>query len=136
MTHRSKGAKIGRSGYCATAVEANNFHRHADIGWRSRMVGGTIRSVQRQLYPHWELCLAIGHSLPESLFTRLHALAGQGGKIRIAQVEDPATWAGKVNAALKLASGDFVALVGPGDALSEHALYWAAKELVAFPRRI
>ena len=49
------------------------------------------------------------------------------------QVEDPATWAEKVNAALKLAAGDFVALVDPGDALSEHALYWVAKELVAFP---
>ena len=98
-----------------------------------KWLGGTIGSLRTQLYPHWELCLAIGNSLPESLSTRLHALAGQGGRIRIAQVEDPATWARKVNAALKLASGDFVALLGPGDALSEHALYWAAKELIAFP---
>ncbi len=47
--------------------------------------------------------------------------------------EDPALWAKKVNAALRFAAGDFVALVEPGDALSEHALYWVAKELVAFP---
>ena len=85
-------------------------------------LGGTIRTVQKQIYPHWELCLVVGHSPPEPLSRLLHALAGQDGRIRVAQVEDPATWAGKVNAALKLASGDFVALLGPGDALSEHAL--------------
>ena len=98
-----------------------------------KWLAGTLRSVRTQLYPHWDLCLAVGHSVPESLSALLHALAGQDSRIRIVQVEDPATWAGKVNAALKLASGDFVALVDPGDALSEHALYWVAKELVAFP---
>ena len=98
-----------------------------------KRLGGTIRSVQMQIYPHWELCLAVGHSLPESLSRLLRALVGRDGKIRITQVEDSATWVGKVNAALKLASGDFVALIEPGDALSEHALYWVAKELIAFP---
>jgi GT2 family glycosyltransferase len=97
-----------------------------------KWLAGTIRSVQTQLYPHWELCLAVGHSVPESLSKNLYTLAGQDNRIRIARVEYPATWAAKRNAALKLASGDFVALVEPGDELSERALYWVAKELVAF----
>lgn len=102
-------------------------------GGDQEWLGETIRSVHAQLYPHWELCLAVGHSLPESLSKLPHALAGQDCRVRVMQLEDSATWAGKVNAALKHAGGDFVALVEPGDALSEYALYWAAKELVAFP---
>ena len=98
-----------------------------------KRLGGTIRSVQTQLYPHWDLCLAIGHSVPESVSALLRAVAGQDSRIRIVQADDPATWMKKINAALKLAAGDFVALVEPGDALSEHALYWVAKELLAIP---
>ena len=98
-----------------------------------KWLGGTIRSVQTQLYPHWDLCLAVGHSVPESVSALLHAAAGQDSRIRIVQADDPATWTKKINAALKLAAGDFVALVEPGDALSEHALYWVAKELLAIP---
>jgi GT2 family glycosyltransferase len=96
-------------------------------------LGGTIRSVQAQLYSHWELCLAVGRSVPGSLSTLLDNLTGQDGRLQIARVEDPATWAGKLNAALTLASGDFVTLIDPGDAISEHALYWVAKEIIAFP---
>ena len=98
-----------------------------------KWLGWTVRSVRTQLYPHWELCLAVGRSIPESLSTLLRALARQDSRIRVVQAEDPTIWGKKVNAALKLAAGDFVALVDPGDALSEHALYWVAKELVAFP---
>ena len=94
---------------------------------------GTIGSVRTQFYPHWDLCLAVDRSVPESVSALLHAVAGQDSRIRIVQAEDPATWTKKINAALKLAAGDFVALVEPGDALSEHALYWIAKELLAIP---
>ena len=96
-------------------------------------VDETIRSVQRQLYPRWELCLAVERSVSEPLSKSLRALAQQDGRIRTVDVKDLSTWADRANAALKLASGDFVALVDPGDALSEHALYWVAKELAADP---
>ena len=93
----------------------------------------TIRSVQVQLYPHWELCLAIGRSLPQPLAETLRALARQDDKIRLADVDDASAWADKANAALALAAGDFVALLDPGDALAEQALYWVVKELIAHP---
>ena len=96
-------------------------------------VDETIRSVQRQLYPRWELCLAFEPSVSEPQSKSLRALAQQDGRIRTVGVKDLSTWADRANAALKLASGEFVALVDPGDALSEHALYWVAKELDAYP---
>ena len=96
-------------------------------------VDETIYSVQRQLYPHWKLCLAVDRSVSEPLSKSLRAMAQQDGRIRTIDVKDLSDWADRANAALKLASGDFVALVDPGDALSEHALYWVAKELAIDP---
>ena len=93
----------------------------------------TIRSVQRQLYPRWELCLAVERSVSEPQSKSIRALAQQDDRIRIVDVEASSTWADTANAALKLASGDFIGLMTRGDALAEHALYWAAKELIAFP---
>jgi O-antigen biosynthesis protein len=94
----------------------------------------TIRSVQAQLYPRWQLCVGVDVSIAEELRKDLDALAGQNGRIRIAHIEDPATWANKANGALALASGDFVAPIDPGDALAEQALYWVAKEVLAYPQ--
>ena len=93
----------------------------------------TIRSVQRQLYPRWELCLAVEHSVSEPLSKSIRALAEQDSRIRIVNVEEASTWADAANAALDLASGDFIGLMTRGDALAEHALYWVAKELTAYP---
>ncbi len=76
-------------------------------------VDETIRSVQRQLYPRWELCLAVERSVSEPLSKSLRGLAQQDGRIRTVDVKDLSTWADRANAALKLASGDFVALVDP-----------------------
>ena len=92
-----------------------------------------IRSVQAQLYPRWELCLAIERSVMQPLSETLRTLARQDERIRLAEVDAAAAWADKVNAALKLATGDFVAVLDPGDTLAEHALYWVAKELIAHP---
>jgi GT2 family glycosyltransferase len=94
----------------------------------------TIRSLQAQLYPRWQLCLGVDVSIAAELREDLDALAGQNGRIRIARIEDPATWASKANGALALASGDFVAPIDPGDALAEQALYWVAKEALAYPQ--
>ena len=93
----------------------------------------TIRSVQKQLYPRWELCLAVDRSASGPVSKSIRALAEQDGRIRIVDVEVPSTWADTANAALKLASGDFIGLMTRGDALAEHALYWVAKELIAYP---
>ena len=99
----------------------------------AKRLDGTIRSVQSQLYPRWELCIAVNGLVPESPSINLRTLARQDSRIRIVRFENSTTWAGMANAALKLASGDFVAPVDPGDTLAEHALYWVVKELVAYP---
>ena len=99
----------------------------------TKYLDATVRALLAQLYPHWELCLAVDRSAAQPLLCAMQTPAQQDGRIRIADVEDASAWADKANAALKLAAGDFVALADPGDALSEQALYWVAKELAAYP---
>jgi GT2 family glycosyltransferase len=61
----------------------------------------SIASVRRQLYPHWQLCIAADGSA--------------------------AAW----NAVLAEARGDHVALVAPGDELAEQALFAVARAVAA-----
>lgn len=88
----------------------------------------TINSVEAQLYPTWELCLGVGASLPDKLREELHALDQRDNRIRIAWVEQFATWADKANGALALASSDFIAPLDVGDVIAEDAFYWVARE--------
>jgi len=88
----------------------------------------TLNSVETQLYPYWELCLGVGPSALCELREELDALEKRENRIRIARVENSATWADKANRALTLATGDFVAPLDVGDALAEDALYWVARE--------
>src|SRR5947207_4739583 len=60
----------------------------------------TLKSVEAQLYPHWELCLGVVASVPDQPREKLHALERRHNRIRIARVEDTATWAEKANGAL------------------------------------
>jgi O-antigen biosynthesis protein len=83
----------------------------------------TIRSMQTQLYPYWELCCSADASVLEECRAELRDVARQDHRIRCAFREDITAWATKANAALHLASADFVAPIDPGDTLAEDALY-------------
>src|SRR5262245_3179177 len=92
----------------------------------------TIRSIQAQLYPYWELCCSADASVLQECRAELRDVARQDHRIRCAfREEDTATCATKANAALSLASGDFVAPIDPGDTLAEDALYRVVKETLA-----
>jgi O-antigen biosynthesis protein len=91
----------------------------------------TIRSMQTQLYPYWELCCSADASVLEECRAELRDVARQDHRIRCAFREDITAWATKANAALHLASADFVAPIDPGDTLAEDALYRVVKEILA-----
>lgn len=93
----------------------------------------TIASVRAQLYPHWELCVAEGGPREAGALRALDEAAGADPRVKQTLSPVPGDSCAAVNAALGLASGEFVALVGHGDLLPEHALYEAAAELAAHP---
>jgi GT2 family glycosyltransferase len=91
-----------------------------------------IASVRSQLYPHWELCIADTGSSGAHVRNLLETAAREDPRIKL----ELCSGTGKAlasNAALSLATGDFVALLDPEDELAEHALYLLAEELESHP---
>ena len=93
----------------------------------------SFHSVITQLYPDWELCIAVD-AVTEPLWTAiLRDRATSDPRIRVAQLGSVESAAAATNAALDLAKGEFVAFLRIGDLLPEHALYEVAIEIAANP---
>jgi GT2 family glycosyltransferase len=85
----------------------------------------SFESVIAQLYPYWELCLALDY-LTEPL-VKPFLLSARTLDPRIKLVRSgSARGSESTNAALNATSGEFVTFLQPGDILAEHALYEVA----------
>ena len=82
-----------------------------------------IRSVQNQLYPHWELCIADDASTNPDVPTLLSRYASEDARIKVIYRKKNGHISAASNSALELATGEFVALLDHDDELPEHALY-------------
>jgi glycosyltransferase involved in cell wall biosynthesis len=91
-----------------------------------------IDSVRNQLYPHWELCIADDGS-PSDVVARVVREAAADPRIKFVRCANSGHIAAATNAALAIASGDFVALMDHDDLLAERALYEIAVEIAAHP---
>lgn len=92
-----------------------------------------VGSIQRQLYPHWELCLADDASPSPHVVQVLEELAAADPRIHWVRREKNGHICAASNTALQLATGEFVALVDHDDILPEHALYEVVAELNKHP---
>ena len=91
-----------------------------------------VDSVCRQFYPHWELCIADDASTRAETRQALDELAARcDQRIKIRRVKQNTGIAGASNAALELASGDYVGLLDNDDELSRDALIEMAQRIVA-----
>ena len=98
-----------------------------------RLLREAIASVQAQLYPHWELCIADDASPTDTVVKVLQEVASTDDRIKWLRRDTNGHIAATTNSALALATGDFVALMDHDDVLPEHALYEVAVELEAHP---
>jgi len=89
-----------------------------------------IESVQAQLYPDWELCIADDAS-PAPHVRRVLERAARDPRIKVILRESNGHVAAASNSALGLARGEYVALLDHDDELSEHALAIMAEEIAA-----
>lgn len=94
----------------------------------SNMLITTIESVRNQLYDNWELCIADDASNKSYIRRILNEYAKKDGRVKVVFRKSNGYISEASNSALKLASGDFIALLGHEDALSEDALYHIALE--------
>lgn len=92
-----------------------------------------IESVLAQTYPHWELCLADGNSSVEHVRPILEKYAGADKRLKVQFLDANRGIAGNTNAALALATGEFVALLDHDDMLAPFALFEVVKALNDHP---
>ena len=88
-----------------------------------------IKSVLRQLYPDWELCIADDASTSPYVQSVLQDYAALDSRIKVMRRDINGHVSAATNSALELATGEFVALLDHDDVLSERALYEVVVEL-------
>ncbi|WP_161575406.1 glycosyltransferase [Beggiatoa leptomitoformis] len=92
-----------------------------------------IESVQAQIYPHWELCIADDASPNASVREVLAEYAAQDARIKVVYRTENGHISAASNSALALATGEFIAFMDHDDTLAEHALFWMAKDILENP---
>ncbi|MFM8939514.1 MAG: glycosyltransferase family 2 protein, partial [Phenylobacterium sp.] len=97
-------------------------------------LAAAIASVKAQAWPKWELRLADDASPGEATWARLQAEAAADPRIRIVRRAANGHISAATNAALALASGDFVAFMDQDDLIPPHALLEVAAELIRHPQ--
>lgn len=98
-----------------------------------RWLRRAIRSVQAQLYPHWELCVVDDASSDRHIWPLLEKLARRDNRIKVMRRAENGHISATSNDALALARGEFVALLDHDDELAPTALYFAALALQRQP---
>ncbi len=98
---------------------------NSDLRWLRR----AILSVQKQLYPRWELCIVDDASTDRKLWPFLQRCARRDPRIKVMRRTENGHISAASNDALRLAKGDFVALLDHDDELAPTALYFMAVAL-------
>lgn len=94
------------------------------------MLRQMIESVQAQIYPRWELCIADDCSSAPYVKKILEEYAKKDARIKVSLGTENHGVSHCSNRALAMASGDFVVLLDHDDALEEQALLRVAQALV------
>ncbi|NER79463.1 MAG: glycosyltransferase family 2 protein [Leptolyngbya sp. SIO1D8] len=92
-----------------------------------------IESVLRQTYSHWQLCLADDASTANHIRPILDRYANQDSRIQVVFCSQNGGISAATNAALALATGEFIALLDHDDELALNALHEVAKHLQKHP---
>lgn len=92
-----------------------------------------VASVQAQVYPKWELCIADDASPDKHVRPVLEELAKAEPRIKVAFRPKNGHISAASNSALEIATGEFVALLDHDDELAPHALYEVVALLNAHP---
>ena len=93
-----------------------------------------IDSVLAQTYPHWELCIANGSPEDAAMSDILQEYAKSDERIRVEFLKENLGIAGNSNAALSMATGEFIGLLDHDDLLAPNALFEVADYLKKHPQ--
>lgn len=93
-----------------------------------------IESVRGQLYSNWELCVVDDASTDPRVWKLIEGYAARDSRIKILKRAENGHICATSNDALRMATGEFVALLDHDDELAPTALYFAALELNRDPQ--
>lgn len=82
-----------------------------------------IASVQNQTYENWELCFSDGSGVETSLRSVVSEYQKKDTRIKIVCSENPMQISENTNAAIAMATGEFIAFADHDDLLTPNALY-------------
>lgn len=82
-----------------------------------------IQSVRKQTYGSWELCIANANPENKKVADILRIAASRDSRIKVTDIPENEGIAQNTNAALKIASGDYVGLLDHDDLLTPDALF-------------
>ena len=91
-----------------------------------------LRSVLDQTYPNWELCLADGSTTDETGEV-VKRICGDDPRVKYTRLTENMGIAGNTNAAIGMASGDYVCLADHDDLLEPDAFYEIAAAISEDP---
>lgn len=94
-----------------------------------KVLAAALRSVQSQIYPHWELCIADDASTDPAIPRLLSREAARDPRIRLTRRAENGHIARATNDAVAMATGTHVAFLDHDDVLAETALYHIAAAL-------
>ncbi|MCA3748512.1 MAG: glycosyltransferase [Rubrobacter sp.] len=92
-----------------------------------------LDSVLRQIYPRWELCVCNDGSTKEHVREVLSRYQRIDGRVKVKHMERNSGISAASNAALSMATGEFVALLDHDDELAPDALFEVVKLLQEHP---
>ena len=92
-----------------------------------------INSVKDQIYTNWELCIADDASTVPAIRTLLERYAAIDPRIKIIFRSQNGHISAASNTALKMAIGEWVALLDQDDLLSPYAFFWVVKGINDYP---
>lgn len=102
---------------------------NANLDWLDQVV----RSVQEQLYPRWELCIADDASTDPAVRPYLDKLAAADSRIKVVFRDSNGHISAATNSALAMATGDWITFVDHDDVLPAHALLYMVKAIGRHP---
>lgn len=92
-----------------------------------------IESVQAQVYPYWELCIADDCSSSPHVRRLLNKVARNDQRIKTVFREENGHISLASNSALELVTGEWIALLDHDDVLRPHALFEVARAINSVP---
>lgn len=88
-----------------------------------------VESFKKQTYSNWELCLSDGSGADSPLKSVLERLQAEDTRIKVISNDTSLRISENTNAAISIATGDYIAFADHDDELAPHALFECVKAL-------